>query len=222
MRLERGHGEPDVAGELPTLADFGGEQAEPVAREVGLDAGAQFVAFGRRKQSRVKLHDPRVAVHAAERLAIGFAPRAQDESRRLDHRSFRVQAARDCQQAPDHFLGLFVGEVACGIELLRGVCDHHLGLVDGEHVQEHETLAQVILRAGGALRTTGSAHHRDWLALPGVVAIGAGSPIDGILQDARNGVVIFRGGEQDRVRGLDAGLELGDPLRRIGLVVLVV
>jgi len=51
------------------------------------------------------------------------------------------------KQLLDENLRLLIGEIPLRVESIRGVADHDLRLVYRFHVQEYESLAQVILRA---------------------------------------------------------------------------
>ena len=53
------------------------------------------------------------------------------------------------EQFADQVLGLLVGQVALIVEAFRRI-DHHFRLVHRVHVQKHESLAQMVLRAGSA------------------------------------------------------------------------
>src|SRR5882724_1400714 len=80
----------------------------------------------------------------------------------------------------------------------------------------------MVLAAGGAERSGRGAHDRDGLALPGVIAVWARGPVDGILEDAGDGEVVLGGGKEDGAGGADAGLELDDGSGRIELDIAVV
>ena len=59
------------------------------------------------------------------------------------------------EELPDPRPRSLVGEVPVPVETLRRVRDQNLGPVHRVHVEEHERLAQVVLRAGGSQRTDG-------------------------------------------------------------------
>src|SRR5262249_5910713 len=61
----------------------------------------------------------------------------------------------------------------------------------------------------------------DRLAVPRAVAVGARGAVDGVLQHARQAVVVLGGREEDRVGGADLLLELDDLRRRVLFVVLI-
>src|ERR1035437_6063588 len=126
------------------------------------------------------------------------------------------------QQTADHLLRLLVGQIALGVATLPGQADHHLRLVEGVHVQKHKALAQVILCARRPHHSRRGPHDGDRLARPRVIAVRARCPVDGVLEYAGNGVVIFGRGNQNRVCRADARFEFGDDARRLALVVLVV
>jgi hypothetical protein len=48
-----------------------------------------------------------------------------------------------------------VGKTARGIKSLRGIANHGLGLIDGQDIQIHEDLPQVVLGARGPGRPDG-------------------------------------------------------------------
>ena len=119
------------------------------------------------------------------------------------------------------FRGVLVLEVALFVEALRGARNHHFGPIHRVHVEEYEDLAQVVLGAGGADAADGGAHHGYRLALPRVVAVGSRRPVDGVLQHARKGIVVFGRGQQNGIGGADAPLQLHHPRRQGSLVILV-
>ena len=51
------------------------------------------------------------------------------------------------QQLSNQFLCRFVGQLALLVEMFVSVGEHDFGLIDGIHVEKHEHLPQVILRA---------------------------------------------------------------------------
>jgi hypothetical protein len=79
-----------------------------------------------------------------------------------------------------------VCQISFLIKPVHGVADQHLGLVDGEHVEIHENLPEMILRTRNADGSCGCTHDRGRFAIPGVVAVGTLSPINCILQYTLN------------------------------------
>lgn len=70
------------------------------------------------------------------------------------------------------FFGAFIDQIPLSVKALSGVSDHHLGLVDGMHVEKHKHLSQVVLRAGCSNVPNGCAHYRYRFAVPGIVSVG--------------------------------------------------
>src|SRR5581483_2895398 len=89
------------------------------------------------------------------------------------------------------------------------------------HIQEYKTLAQRILRPSPAENSAGSAHDSDGLASPGAIPIRARSPVNGVLQDARDAVVILRRDEKNGIGCTDMSFEFHDHGWRIRFLVLV-
>ena len=110
------------------------------------------------------------------------------------------------QQLSNQVFCVLIERVSRGIEPLGRVRNHHFRLVDGIHVQKDKHLPQMILSPRRAEHPGGGSHHRDGLPVPDVIAIRPGGPINGIFQDPRNGVVVLRGDQEDRVHRPHAGL----------------
>ena len=105
-------------------------------------------------------------------------------------------------------LRYLVGQIPRLIKARSSICNHHLRLVDGEHVQRHHDLTQMILRARRADETNRSAHDRRRFAVPRAVSVRPRSPINRVLQHAGNRVVVLRRGEEDGVRLAQATLKI--------------
>jgi hypothetical protein len=101
------------------------------------------------------------------------------------------------------------------------VANHHFGVVDAEHIEVHENLAQVVLRPCGADGPGRCARDRRRLPIPGAVAVGARRPVNRILQHAGHGVIVFRRHKQHGVRLAYPPLQLRDFGGRVVLLVLV-
>src|SRR5690606_23641937 len=67
---------------------------------------------------------------------------------------FSRQRDQFLQELADQLLRGLAGELAIGVEILCRAWNHDFGLGDRRHVEEHEHLAQVILR-------TRCPHHAD-------------------------------------------------------------
>ena len=89
-----------------------------------------------------------------------------------------------------------------------------------QDVQKDKDLAQVVLRSGRANRADRCADDRRGLPFQRAVAVGPGCPVDGVLQHARNRVIVLGRHDQKRVHGADPLLQLNDLGGRILLVVL--
>src|SRR5262249_17429557 len=96
------------------------------------------------------------------------------------------------QELLDQTLRRLIVEVALVVEAVLRLRDHHLGLVDGEHVEEDADLAQVILRSRRAEHAAARAHHGNRLAVERLVRRARG-PVDRVLENTRDRVVVFRG-----------------------------
>ena len=69
-------------------------------------------------------------------------------------------------------------------------------------------LPQVILHPRRAEDPAGDAHQRTGLPVPTVVPGRPGAPVDGVLEDAGDGVVVLGTAEEEGVRGPHGGLQL--------------
>src|SRR5215831_9128435 len=125
------------------------------------------------------------------------------------------------EELADEILRRCIRQVAFLIKTSSSVADHHFGLVDGEHIEVHENLAQVVLRPRGADGPERCAHDRRRLPVPRAVAVGARRPVNRILQHAGHGVVVFRRHKQNGVRLAYPPLQLRDFGGRVLLLVLV-
>jgi len=67
------------------------------------------------------------------------------------------------QQLADQVQGSFIRKGSLGVELLSGITDHHFGLIDRKYVQEHENLAEMVLRPYGPKISDRSSHNRHGL-----------------------------------------------------------
>jgi hypothetical protein len=125
------------------------------------------------------------------------------------------------EELADEHLRLLVRQVPVCVEPLRGVADHYLGLVDGEHVEEDHHLPHVVLRPRRADDADGGAHDGGGLTIPSAVAVGARRPVYRVLEHARDRVVVLGRDEQDGVGLADTPLQFQDLFRRLQLLVLV-
>ena len=57
--------------------------------------------------------------------------------------------------------------------------------------------------------------------VPGVIPVRPGRPVDGVLENPGNRVVIFRGNDKDGVGGANALLEQRNAFRRVGFFILI-
>src|SRR5690606_37264786 len=87
------------------------------------------------------------------------------------------------------------GAVVCDLAIIgnqaRRELDISLWRVHLRRIAEAEHTAEILLRDGGADRARRGADHRRRLAGEGVGAIGTARPVDGILQSAGYGTIIF-------------------------------
>ena len=93
----------------------------------------------------------------------------------------------------------------------------HLG-----RVAEAEHAAKALLRHRRPDGARGCSDHRRRLSRERVGAVRPACPVDRILETAGDRAVIFRSDEEDRVRGLDRGLERPRDLRIILVIVVAV
>src|SRR6266540_4515491 len=144
------------------------------------------------------LHEAANTRFGAElRLVCSQASRPADE--RLDHGPNAVTYGR-------------VLQVAVGVEQLGRSGDHQLRFEHHERFGEDEHLAQRQLRTDGAAQAPGRAHERDRFVAEGRLARRTGGPVDGVLEYARDGIVVLWSGDQERVDAGDPVLQLADRL----------
>ena len=112
-------------------------------------------------------------------------------------------------------------QIPVRIETLVGVGDHHLRLVDGEHVEEDHHLAQVVLSARRPNRSDRGAHDCCRLAIPRAVTVRPRRPVNRVLKHAGDGVVVFGRHKENRIGLAYPLLQFHDFGRWVLLIVLI-
>ena len=79
----------------------------------------------------------------------------------------------------------------------------------------------MILYPSSAKHPNRSTHNRDGFSIEGIIAVRSGSSVDGVLQNSRDGIVVFWCGYDQSVCRLDFCLKVPDYLRRFVLQILV-
>src|SRR5690606_41397719 len=92
-------------------------------------------------------------------------------------------------------------------------------LFRSRRIAEAQHAAQVLLGNRRADRARRGANHAGRLAREGILAPGPAGPVDGVLERARDGTVVFGRHEQHAVHVRDGFLETAGDL---GIVVVVI
>src|SRR5688572_26801080 len=96
------------------------------------------------------------------------------------------------------------------------------GAVICRALQKLSTPRRLCCATAGADLADGCPDHRGRDVVEGVLTPWAGGPVDGVLQGARDGAVVFRGDEQHGVGAVDRCLERVCLGRVVRVVVLAV
>src|SRR5678815_852828 len=97
-----------------------------------------------------------------------------------------------------------------------------LGLLHDRHVEEHRSLADLVVRPEPADRPRRSGDDRPGLLVEHALAIGPRADVDRILEHARDAAIVLRAAEQHAIAGRDLLAEARPLLGRVGVEVLVV
>ena len=79
----------------------------------------------------------------------------------------------------------------------------------------------MILYPSSAKHPNRSTHNRGGFSIEGIIAVRSGSSVDGVLQNSRDGIVVFWCSYEQSVCRLDFCLKVPDYLRRFVLQILV-
>src|SRR5258707_15536767 len=82
-------------------------------------------------------------------------------------------------------------QISVLIEWVRSIRDNDLWLIQGKQVESYKDLAQMVLGPSGSDCAERRAHDRRCFPRPGAVPMGPTGPIDRVLQDTRDGIVVF-------------------------------
>ncbi len=105
-------------------------------------------------------------------------------------------------------MGFGIGECSFGGEGGVAHADEDFGFWEDEDVEGEEDFAEMCLSAHGGEFSVRNPEDAGYLSCEGVLA--TREPIKGVFEHARDGVVVFRGGDHDEVCGCDECCELGD------------
>ena len=95
-------------------------------------------------------------------------------------------------------------------------------LVQRKTAEEDKTLPQMILGPCGAYQAGGRAHDCYRFMRERIVSIRPGCAVDGVLQHAWDGIIVFRSSYEDSVGGFYPGLEFLYLLHGLIFKILVV
>src|SRR6267378_5680068 len=82
-------------------------------------------------------------------------------------------------------------QIAVLIESVRSIRDNDLRLIQGKQVESYKDLPQMVLGPSGSDCAERRTHDRRRFPRPGTVPMGPRGPIDRVLQDSRDGVVVL-------------------------------
>src|ERR1700751_6256683 len=88
-------------------------------------------------------------------------------------------------------------QIALLIESVCSICDNDLRLIQGKQVESYKDLPQMVLGPSGSDCAERRTHDRRCFPRPGAVPMGPTGPIDRVLQDSRDGVVVLGSYDQE-------------------------
>src|SRR6266446_4686547 len=98
-------------------------------------------------------------------------------------------------------------QISVLIESMCSIRDDDLRLIEGKQVESYKNLPQMVLGPSGSDCAERRTHDRRWFPRPGAVAMGPRGPIDRVLQDSRNGVIVLGSCHQNSVGAANALLQ---------------
>src|SRR5580704_17041140 len=93
------------------------------------------------------------------------------------------------------------------VESMCSIRDHDFRCIEEKQVESYKNLPQMLLGPRGTDCGGRSAHDRGWFPRPGAIAIGSGGPIDCVLQDSRDGVIVLGSYYENCIGAANALLE---------------
>src|SRR3984893_11660134 len=99
-------------------------------------------------------------------------------------------------------------QISVLIESMCSIRDNDLRLIEGKQVESYKDLPQMVLGPSGSDCAERRAHDRRRFSRPGAVALGPRGPIDRVLQNSRDGVVVLGRYDQNSIGAANALLQL--------------
>src|SRR6267154_813624 len=98
-------------------------------------------------------------------------------------------------------------QIAALIESVCSIRDNDLRLTQGKQVERYKDLPQMVLGPSGSDCAERRTHDRRCFSRPGAVAMGPTGPIERVLQDSRDGVVVLGRYNQKSIGAANALLQ---------------
>src|SRR6202521_5696689 len=98
-------------------------------------------------------------------------------------------------------------QISVFIESMCSIRDDDLRLIERKQVESYKNVPQMVLGPSGSDCAERRTHDRRWFSKPGAVAMGSRRPIDRVLQDSRNGVVVLGSYDQNSIGVANALLQ---------------
>ena len=99
-------------------------------------------------------------------------------------------------------------QIAVLIESVYSIRDNNLRLIQSKQVEGYKNLPQMVLGPSGSDCARRRSHDRRCFPRPGAVPIGPTGPIERVLQDPRDGVVVFGRYDQKSIGAANALIQL--------------
>ena len=95
-------------------------------------------------------------------------------------------------------------QISVLVESMCSIRDDDLRLVEGKQVESYKDLPEMVLGTSGSDCAERRTHDRRWFPRPGAVPMGPAGPIDRVLQDSRDGVVVLGRYDQKSIGAANA------------------
>src|SRR5580704_12878253 len=98
-------------------------------------------------------------------------------------------------------------QIAVLIESVCSIRDNDLRLIQSKQGEGCKNLPQMVSGPSGSDCAERRTHDRGWFSRPGAVPMGPTGPIDRVLQDSRDGVVVLGRYDQESIGAANALLQ---------------
>src|ERR1700724_357826 len=98
-------------------------------------------------------------------------------------------------------------QISVLIESMCSIRDHDFRRIEQKQVESYKNLPKMLLGPSGSDCAERRTHDRRWFPGPGAVPMGPTGPIDRVLQDSRDGVVVLGRYDQKSIGAATALLQ---------------